>query len=236
MKNQLAPEKLRLNGRNVKAASRRLLEESKRQDAASTFCHSPALVAALPSITPEPRPWVVGMARRAVRLVGLGAADATENNGAPRRCAPTNETLVRRPWQAGMEAVRYLNVSLVGIRSRFSTRETIVSPDRTATSCNPKTAEEARKSRKSPRMGRTSNRRRRSSFSQVTFSHLPHFIRVHWRYSRAKSGSEFNESFCRSRSSRSISINHPMTASRSDAFDTPASCATGSCLDKVRRA
>jgi hypothetical protein len=179
MKNQLAPEKLRLNGRNVKAASRRLLEESKRQDAASTFCHSPALVAALPSITPEPRPWVVGMARRAVRLVGLGAADATENNGAPRRCAPTNETLVRRPWLAGMEAVRHLTVSIVGSRSRFSTRETIVwlSPDRVATS--------------------------------------------------------FRESLCRNRSSRSNSTNRPITASRSDPFDAPASYAGGSMTRDV---
>ena len=68
----------------------------------------------------------------------------------------------------------------------------------------------------------------RASFYPVTCSYLPHFIRVHWRYSRAKSGSEFNENFRRRRSSRSNSINRPITASRSDTFDTPASYATGS--------
>ena len=180
------------------------------------------------------------------------------------------------PRSTSSAPVMRSNVSMAGSLSRFSTRETIVSPDRVATSFNPKTAEEARESRESPRMGRTpSNQRRkparrrfvkweghpggegsrsgdrrrrpagrdarertsqmfgprratRASFYPVTCSYLPHFIRVHWRYSRAKSGSEFNESFCRSRSSRSNSINRPITASRSDAFDTPASYATGS--------
>jgi len=69
------------------------------------------------------------------------------------------------------------NVSMVGIRSRFSTRETIVSP---------KTAEVARESRKFPRMGRTSSSSRRTAFSRAVFSHPPHFIRVHSRNSRKK--------------------------------------------------
>ena len=125
------------------------------------------------------------------------------------------------PRSTSIAPVIRSTVSMVGSRSRFSTRETIVW-------LNPKTAEEASKSRESPRMGRASGRRRQASFCPVTCSYLPHFIRVHWRYSRAKSGSEFNESFCRSRSSRSNSINRPITASRSDAFDTPASYATGS--------
>lgn len=110
------------NGRIIKAASRRLFEESKRQDA-STFCHSPAF-AALPSNLPR------------------------STSSAP---------------------VMRSNVSIVGIRSRFSTRETIVwlSPERVATS--------------------------------------------------------LSESPCLSRSSRSNSINRPITAPRSDAFDTPDS-------------
>jgi len=113
----------------VKAASRRLLEDPKRQDAASTVCHSPAVAAALPSNLPR------------------------STSSAP---------VIRS------------NVSMVGSRSRFSTRETIVwlSPDRVATS--------------------------------------------------------FSENFRRSRSSRSNSTNRPITASRSDAFDTPASYATES--------
>jgi len=68
------------------------------------------------------------------------------------------------------------SVSMAGSRSRFSTRETIISPDRKATS--------------------------------------------------------FNESF--RRSPRSNSINR--TASRSDAFDTPAFYAMEICRDNARRA
>jgi len=44
----------------------------------------------------------VGMPRRGVRLLGLVAADATENHGAPRRCAPTNETPARQLSPVGM--------------------------------------------------------------------------------------------------------------------------------------
>jgi len=55
----------------------------------------------------------------------------------------------------------------------------------------PKTSEEARESRESPRMGGTSSRRRRGVFYRVTFSYRPHFIRVHSRYSRANSGPVF---------------------------------------------
>jgi len=129
------PGRLLSNGRIVEEASRRLLEESQRLlDADSTFCHSPALVAAFPS-----------------KL-------ARSTSSAP---------VIRS------------NVSMVGSLSRFSTRETIVwlSPDRVATS--------------------------------------------------------FKESFRRSRSSRSNSINRPITASRSDAFDTPASYATDSLTRDV---
>jgi hypothetical protein len=57
---------------------------------------------------------------------------------------------------------------------------------------NPKTAEEARESRENPRMAGTSNRRSPPDFFRVNFPHLPLFIRVHWLYSRAKSGSGFN--------------------------------------------
>ena len=127
------PGRLLSNGRIVEEASRRLLEESQRLDADSTFCHSPAF-AALPSNLPR------------------------STSSAP---------VIRS------------NVSMVGTRSRFSTRDTIVwlSPDRVATS--------------------------------------------------------FKESFRRSRSSRSNSINRPITASRSDAFDTPASYATASLTGDV---
>jgi hypothetical protein len=57
---------------------------------------------------------------------------------------------------------------------------------------NPKTEEEARESRKYPRMARTSNRRSRPDYFRGNFSHLPLLIRVHWLDSRAKSGSGFN--------------------------------------------
>ena len=112
------PGRLLSNGRIVEEASRRLLEESQRLDADSTFCHSPAF-AALPSNLPR------------------------STSSAPV------------------------------IRSNVS----MVSPDRVATS--------------------------------------------------------FKESFRRSRSSRSNSINRPITASRSDAFDTPASYATASLTGDV---
>jgi hypothetical protein len=111
------------------------MREAPQCDTGFPACEPPQSLAgkpvphfALASFLPWPRPLAVGMARRAVRLVGLGAADATENIGAPRRCAPANETLVSRSYPAGMETVRRFNVSTAGSRSRFSPRKTTVRP------------------------------------------------------------------------------------------------------------
>jgi hypothetical protein len=59
---------------------------------------------------------------------------------------------------------------------------------------NPNTAEEARESRESPRMERTASKRKLAAFFKGNFSHPLHCIRVHWFYSRAKSGSGLNPS------------------------------------------
>ena len=53
----------------------------------------------------------------------------------------------------------------------------------------------ARKSRKPPRMGQPSRGRRREADFRDAFSQLPHFIRVHWLDSRAKSRSEVDVGF-----------------------------------------
>jgi len=77
-------------------------------------------------------------------------------------------------------------------------------------------------------MGWTSNRKRRASFFRLPFP-VSLILFASIGGIRGKNPDPgFNESFRRSRSSRSNSTNRPITASRSDAFDTPASYATES--------
>ena len=59
---------------------------------------------------------LVGTPRRGVRLVGSGTADAAENNRAPRRCAPTDETLARglSPVGTPRRGVRLIGLGTLG--------------------------------------------------------------------------------------------------------------------------